>query len=171
MGTLIETTVDHRAMTALARAARKTLRRKKSRRLHLLMDAVALVSIALALPARMAGRPQWWLDLTLAFLLLALIRLEDAINGLAALYQVRPEDRTVTALFREDQYVCITPSEKVWCFYGQVLAVCETAGYFILLLDERHGQIFDKGGFKTGDPAAFRAFLAYRTGLPVRQIR
>ena len=56
---VVRTTVDRRAMTALARAARKTLRRRRSRLVHTFGMAVTAVMLVLALGNWMIGDRTW----------------------------------------------------------------------------------------------------------------
>lgn len=161
---VVQTTVDRRAMTALAKAARKTLRRRRSRLVHTFGMAVTAVMLALALGRRMAGDGAWWVNLALALLMLAVIRSEDAVNGLIGLRQVQPGAREVTAEFSGGHYVHRAGDAVSRWQYEDVLAVCETGEYFILLLDSRRGQIYAKKGFTRGAPMAFRDFISRKTG-------
>ena len=74
---VVRTTVDRRAMTALARAARKTLRRRRSRLVHTFGMAVTAAMLVLALGNWMIGDRTWLLDLALALLMLVVTASED----------------------------------------------------------------------------------------------
>ena len=156
---VVRTTVDRRAMTALARAARKTLRRRRSRLVHTFGMAVTAVMLVLALGNWMIGDRTWWLNLALALLMLVV-----TVNGLAGLRQVQPGSREVTAEFTGEHYVHQTGTAVSLWQYDKVQAVCETGEYFILLLDSRHGQVYAKEGFTRGTPMAFRDFISRKTG-------
>ena len=167
---VIETAVDQRAVTALARGLRKTLRRRRSRMVRLLGWALAALSLLLSLLLYLAEGDVLWLNLLIGLALPVIILCEDRLDGAVGLRQVLPGSRQVTARFTEEDYVHTTPvSESRWR-YGQIQAICETEDYFLLLLSRRHGQVYSKAGFTRGDPEAFRAFLAARTGLPVRAV-
>ena len=49
--------------------------------------------------------------------------------------------------------------------YDSLWRLCETAGYFVLLLDKRSGFILDKNGFTEGDVDGFRAFMEYQADM------
>lgn len=161
---VVQTTVDSRAMTVLAKAARKTLRRRRSRLVHIFGMAVTAVMLVLALGSWMIGDRMWWLNLALAALMLAVTASEDRINGLVGLRQVQPGSREVTAEFSGGHYVHRTETAVSLWQYDKVQAVCETGEYFVLLLDSRHGQIYAKKGFTRGTPMAFRDFISRKTG-------
>ena len=161
---VVRTTVDRRAMTALAMAARKTLRRRRSRLVHTFGMAVTAVMLVLALGNWMIGDRTWWLNLALALLMLVVTASEDTVNGLAGLRQVQPGSREVTAEFTGEHYVHQTGTAVSLWQYDKVQAVCETGEYFILLLDSRHGQVYAKEGFTRGTPMAFRDFISRKTG-------
>ena len=152
---VVRTTVDRRAMTALARAARKTLRRRRSRLVHTFGMAVTAVMLVLALGNWMIGDRTWWLNLALALLMLVVTASEDT---------VQPGSREVTAEFTGEHYVHQTGTAVSLWQYDKVQAVCETGEYFILLLDSRHGQVYAKEGFTRGTPMAFRDFISRKTG-------
>lgn len=167
---VVHTTVDRRAMTALAKAARKTLRRRRSRLVHTFGMAVTAAMLALALGRWMAEDGNWWVNLLLAALMLAVTASEDAINGIIGLRQVQPGSKEVTAEFTGGQYVHRTETAVSHWQYEKVQAVCETEEYFILLLDSRHGQIYAKKGFTRGAPMAFRDFISRKTGKLIAYI-
>lgn len=49
--------------------------------------------------------------------------------------------------------------------YEQLWRLCETAEYFVLMLDKRSGFILDKNGFTEGDAAGFRTFVEYQADM------
>lgn len=51
--------------------------------------------------------------------------------------------------------------------YAQVWRAARTKGYYILMLDKRHGYVVDRTGFVQGDDGAFAAFLADKLGRPL----
>lgn len=168
---IIETTVDRRAMTALSRASRRTLGRRRSIAVHIFGWAVVGLILLLSLLLWLGSGSIPWFNLLVGLVMLATLRREDRLNGAIGLRQVLPGSRQVTARFTEEDYLHTTPvSESRW-HYDQIRAVCETEDYFLLLLSRRHGQVYSKAGFTRGDPEAFRTFIAGRTGLPVQRIR
>lgn len=168
---VVETRVDRRAMTALARAARKTLRRRRSRRVHTFGLLVTVFLLMVAVGGRLAGEERWWLNLLLALLMMAVTQSEDIINGLIGLRQVPGGSREVTAAFDGTRYIHRTQTAETRWSYDRVQTVCETGEYFVFLLDDHHGQIYAKSGFTRGTPMAFREFITRKTGKPVQNIQ
>lgn len=161
---VVETTMDRRAMTALARAARKTLRRRRSRRIRAFGLLVTVLLLLMAAGGRMVGEERWWVNLALALFMMAVTLSEDAINGLIGLRQVQPGSREVTAVFESSRYIHRTQAAETHWPYDRIQTVCETGEYFIFLLDGCHGQIYAKRGFTRGTPMAFREFITRKTG-------
>ena len=104
--------------------------------------------------------------------LLAAILGEDWANGLVGLRGVPDNRREVNTAFQEGScYVCRTRAGEEWWPYQQIMAAAETKDYFVLMLDRRHGQVFDKKGFSCGTPEEFRDFIRKKTGLKTQLIR
>ena len=166
----METTVEQRAMTALSRAARRTLGRRRNIAIHIFCWVVLVLDLLLFLLLWLGGDVPW-LNLLLGLMLQGMLLFEDRLNGAIGLRQVLPGSRQVTAHFTEEDYRHTTlVSESTW-HYEQIQAVCETEAYFLLLLGRRHGQVYSKAGFTQGTPEAFRTFIAEKTGLGVPYIR
>lgn len=158
-------------MTALSRAARRTLGRRRSIAVHIFGWAVVVLILLLSLLLWLGGGGISYLNLLLGLVMLATLLWEDRLNGAIGLRQTLPGSRQVTAHFTGEDYRHITPvSESRW-HYDQIQAVCETEDYFLLLLSRRHGQVYSKAGFTRGDPETFRTFIAGKTGLTVQYIR
>ena len=49
--------------------------------------------------------------------------------------------------------------------------VVETRDYFALLLDRKHGQVYNKKGFSWGTEEEFRALIQKKTGLKIQVVR
>ena len=47
----------------------------------------------------------------------------------------------------------------------------ETRHYFALLLDRKHGQVYNKKGFSWGTEEEFRALIQKKTGLKIQVVR
>lgn len=170
----ITTVYDHKALTALCRAVRKTYRRKRSLFLRILVGAF------IATNAVFNGLLYWLgafvfdftviLTVAAAVLLLLLCFFEDDLNawiGGGMSYGYKQE---TTASLDEDAYTITLPGNVGRWQYDKIQRLCETEGYFVLLLSKRHGHVFDKSGFTKGDPDAFRTYITEKTGIPVRSI-
>lgn len=169
---VIQTTLDRRAMTALARVSRKTLRRGRSSPVRLLAWFVVLVEGFLTAVYIRGGQPGWGTNLLLAAIMLAAILGEDPVSGALALRGIPSGSREVNAAFQDEScYVLRTQSGEEWRLYQQILLAAETRDYFVLFQDRRSGRIFDKKGFTWGTPEEFRALIQKKTGLKIQPVR
>ena len=153
---MIQTTIDQKAMTALARMTRKTVRRGRNGPVRLMAWFVVLLEAYLLLGG----------------IMLACILGEDWVNGAIGLRRTVPEEREVNAAFQDDRcYVCRSQGGERWWPYSQIRVVVETRDYFALLLDRKHGQVYNKKGFSWGTEEEFRALIQKKTGLKIQAVR
>lgn len=168
---IIQTTIDQKAMTAQARANRKTLRRGSSFPVRTLAWFVVALEAFLTVSYLRGGFGSWLPNTLMGLFLLGCLLLEDRINGAVGLRLIPPDHRVVNAAFQDNSYVCRTQAGENWYPYSSIQAAAETEDYFVLLLDRRHGQVYDKKGFSLGTPEEFREFIRKKTGLKIQEIR
>ena len=169
---VIQTSVDRKAMTAVARVNRKTFRRGRNGPVRLLAWFVVLLETFLTAVYIRGGQQGWLTNALLAAIMLCAILGEDWANGLVGLRGVPANRREVNTAFEDGScYVCRTRAGEEWWPYRQIAACAETKDYFVLLLDRLHGQVFDKQGFSSGNPEEFRSFIQKKTGLKTQLIR
>lgn len=103
----------------------------------------------------------------------AAVLTEDWVNGAVGLRRTPEDCRVVNTAFPEDGscYVCRSQSGERWWPYNQIVRVVESRDYFALLLDRKHGQVFDKKGFTWGTMEEFRELIRKKTGLKIQYIR
>lgn len=166
-----QTSIDKKAMVALAKMTRKTVRRGRSSPVRTFAWCVAVVELGLAALFLWTGAGGWLTNLLMAAIMLACILGEDTVNGLVGLRQVLPDSREVNATFQEDHYVHRTRGAETWWNYRQIKAIGEDKDYFALVLDKNHGQIYAKEGFDWGSPDEFREFIQRKTGLKIRKVK
>ena len=169
---IIQTQIDQKAMIALAKIRRKTLRRGRSAPVRRLAWFVVAVELILAWLFVRAGGWSWLTNVLMAGIMLACILGEDRVNGMLALRQVLPSGRQVNTTFKNDScYIQRTQGAETWWNYSQIRAIGETSEYFALLLGKGHDQIYDKKGFSWGNPEEFGAFIQRKTGLKIQHIK
>lgn len=169
---VIQTTIDRKAMTALAKMSRKTLRQGRSRPVRTLAWFVVALEIFLTVVYIRGGESGWPINVLLAAFMLGCLLGEDQVNGAVGLRQVLPNSREVNATFKNDSfYVHRTQAAESWLPYREIKAVCETKEYFALLQSRNHGHIYDKNGFSWGTPEEFRAFIQQKTGLKIQKVQ
>lgn len=167
---IIQTEIDQKSMTALARMTRRTLRRGRNGPVRMLAWFVVVLELFLVFLYIRAGAVGWLVNLLLACIMLACILGEDYVNGAIGLRQILPASRSVNAAFKEDGYVHRTQAGESWWPYRQIRAIVESRDHFAFLLDRTHGQVYDKHGFTWGDPDGFREFIQRKTGLKIQKV-
>ncbi len=168
-----ETVYDRKAMTAMARALRKTVRKKSSCRSHVFGWIVLVLSVLLALPL---GAEEPVLDLRSAItwlvvlVLLAVLIWEDAINGWAAQKRMVPGTGKSVGVFSEENYHSVTDLGETTWHYDKTLAVAETPVYFVFLFSKNHAQFYDKRTLSGGTAEGFRGFIREKTGKSIQTV-
>lgn len=169
-----ETVYDQRTMTAMARALRKTIRRKRSRRSHVFGWIVIALVLVLSLPS---GGEVWtfsprmlvnWLAALAIFIVLLF---EDRINGAVARKRILAGTDRALSTFREDGFCSETGVGKTEWHYQSITQLAETPDYFVFVFDQSHGQAYDKRTLTGGTADEFRSFIESKTGKPVQQVR
>ena len=169
---VIQTSVDRRAMTALARVNRKILRRGRNGPVRLLAWFVVVLESFLTAVYIRGGQSGWQTSALLAAIMLSAILGEDWVSGLTGLRNLPANRREVNTAFEDGScYVCRTQAGEEWWPYRQIQAAAETRDYFVLILDRRRGRVFDKKGFSCGSPEELRSFIHKKTGLKPRLVR
>lgn len=166
----IEQTYDMAGLTVLCRTARKTVR-TYARILRIVCWCIfGLCAATFALLLALGGMPEAWMWAALLVFLLLLL-LEDRFNAWIALRNLVPGTAHSTAVFDDDAYTVTTEKTQTRWQYDNITALCESERYFIFFLGKKHGQLFDKQGFRTGEPDAFRAFLEQKTGKTFEKVK
>ena len=108
----------------------------------------------------------------LALLVVILVSLfEDRLNAWFAKKRLLPGTEHAAATFEEDGYVSATGVTESRFSYAQIVAVAETARYFVFALSSHHTQAYDKRTIRGGSVEDFRAFIAEKTGKLVENIK
>lgn len=163
------TTYDQKALTAMARAVRKTIRAKRSRAVR----CYAWVVIALLLVSLWLSWGKVWqtalYGVVLAGLLLVLWK-EDAINGFFAKRKALPGTNEAEVLFTPDYYLVKTDAAESKWHYDKILALAESGAYLLFVLGPNHAMAVDKGTLEGGSLPAFYRFLEERTGQKIQKV-
>lgn len=158
----------------MARALRKTLRKKRSRRSHIFGWCVVALAVLLIAAGRILEEPwtlQDTLNLAVGVILIVILFTEDQVNAFFAKKKLLPGTSSAKGVFTEEHYTSTTEVAATEFHYEAVRQVCETADYFVLLLSRQHGQIYDKATLSGGTAEEFRAFLTGKTGKPIVSIK
>ncbi len=163
-----ETIYDQKAITAMVRALRKTLRKKRSRRSQILGGVVVVLGLFLAWPIEdgklriEASNLITWIAV---LILLFVLAFEDQLNAYIARRRMMKGTGKAVAVFTEQSYRSESEAGKSEWPYETIAALAQTEEYFVFLFDQSHGQVYDKASLTGGSEEAFRKFISERTGL------
>ncbi len=170
---IFETLYDTKGLSVMAKALRKTTRKKKSKRSHILGILVIVLAILLSLP----GKNEEFV-LTINFvvtwaviiiMVLALI-FEDKLNGSIAKKRMLPGTEKSVTTFKEDVYISETNAGKTEFYYSNIDEIAETDEYFVFVFNKNHAQLYDKNGMTYGTNEGFRKFITEKTGKKIQTI-
>lgn len=169
-----ETVYNAKAMAVMAKAMRKTVRRKHSRRSHVFGWIVLALGLLLSIVNFLDGDPIGFSAVitwaAMAVILGALL-FEDRINGWVAWKRLLPGTERAAAIFRPDDFDTETDVGKSRWKYDKIQLVAETDGYFVFIFSPSHAQIYDKAHLSGGTPDEFREFIEKVTGTPVQYVK
>ena len=169
-----ETTYNQKAMTVMARALRKTVRKKHSRRSHIFGWIITVFPVLLILPI---GERNFILDFQTVLTLIAVLvivvtlLLEDQINGYIARKRMLPGTAFALCTFGEDDYVSETKAGKTEWKYENIETIAETKNYFVFLFGKNHAQVYDKSSLQGGSIEEFRTFLMKKTEKEIWSVK
>jgi len=173
MNITFQTVYDQKALQTMARALRKTVRKRHSRRSHIFGWIVAVMGLVLSLlPGEdgfaITGKSvlTW---LVVAVIVAALIW-EDQINGYFAGKRALPGTKQTTSSFDEEGYTSVNTAGETRWKYENIQLVAETAEYFVFVLNVNHAQVYQKENMTGGTAEEFRAFLEEKLGKPVERV-
>ncbi len=168
-----ETTYNQKAMTTMARTLRKTVRKKHSRRSHILGWIVTILALLLVLPI---GEREFVFDFRTIITWVAIIMIvvtllfEDHINGYIATKRMLPGTAVAVCTFGEEGYVSETKAGKTEWKYENIETIAETKEYFVFLFGKNHAQVYQKSSLQGGNAAEFRKLIIEKTGKEIQSV-
>lgn len=167
----VKTVYDQRALTAMARGLRKTVRRKRNRRSRIVGGVLMVLALLLGVSILRTGLCwQGVADLVVAVVLLAVLLTEDQVNGYFAGRKAMPGARDTETVFTEQDYVATAQTAQTRWSYEGVCGIAEGKDYIVLALSNRHAQVYDKRGISGGTAEELLTLLQDKTGLPVTKM-
>lgn len=166
----LKTVYDQKACTAMAKAARKTVRKKRSRRVHIFGWIVIVLALLLTLPL---GNEAYVITAKTVFtwivtaIMLAAMLFEDHLNGFITKKRVLPGSASVTTVFTDENYTTTTPIASTHWQYENIAAIAEVGTYLVFFFSTSHAQIYDLRAVEGGTADEFKAFLTEKTEKPV----
>ena len=169
---LFETDYSRKALTAMAKAVRKTVRKKKSRRSHIFGWIVVIFALLLALPigedASFEARDI--VTLAVSVILVLVLIFEDRLNGMIAGTRMLPGMKRNSAAFTEENYTTSNEMGKTEWYYDKIDALAESREYFVFVFGNNHAQVYAKSGISGGTVDDFCSFITEKTGKTVLKI-
>lgn len=168
-----ETAYDQEAITVMAKAVRKTVRKKRSRRSHIFGIIVIIIALLLTLPL---GGKEFSLDLKtiitwlVAAILLFTLIFEDKINGYIARKRMMPGLDKATVIFKPDGYHSDTGIGSSDFKYSTIMLLAETKDYFVFVFSQSHAQVYSKKSITGGTVEEFREFITNATGKEFQKV-
>lgn len=166
-----ETVYTQKAVTAMARTLRKTLRKKRSRRSHIFGWTVFVIAVILTLPLgnrEFAIRFRTIITWIAALIILIALLFEDQINGYVARKRMLGGMDRAAAVFHDENYTTTTSIGKtVFPYDCNINLLAETKDYFVFVFDKSHAQVYDKHTLSGGTAEEFRRFMTEKTGKEI----
>lgn len=168
-----ETTYDQKAFTSMARALRKTVRKKRNHRSHVFGWIVIVLGLLLTL---LSAKEGFSIDLRtiitwLAILLILIVMFfEDPINGYIAKKRVLPGLDKSRVTFTAEGYSSMTDVGTSHFSYDKIMAIAETSDYFVFVFSASHAQVYDKSSLLGGTVEDFHKFIEEITHKEIEKI-
>jgi len=166
---VFETDYDRKAMTAMARGLRKTVRKKHSRRSHIFGWIVIALGLRLSWPSDAVKTSDVLLWLAIVVMVGTLL-FEDRLNGYFARKKMLPGTDHAKAIFSEDGYRSETRMGNTEWKYENITAMAELPDYFVFLFSKNHAQVYDKRTLTGGTVEDFRMFMQEKTGKTLDRV-
>ncbi len=159
-----DTVYDQKALGVMAKALRKTLRKKRSRRSHIFGVILAVLCVLLAFANLPAFSFRNGVTLLVGIVLVVTLLFEDALNGYIARRRMLPGLSKSVCTFTEEHYTSSTEVGESVFPYENISALAEDKQYFVLIFSPNHAQIYDKRTLTGGSAEEFRSFIERRCG-------
>ena len=164
------TEYNQKALTTMAKALRKTVRKKKNRRSRIFGWVVVVLALLLMF---FAGDEGFRLDLRtvvtgiVVLIMIAALIWEDQMNGYFARKRMLPGTDKAEAVFGEEEYTSETAAGRTQWKYEKIDVFAEDEAYFIFVFGVNHAQVYDKRSLSGGTEELFRSFIEEKTGKTV----
>lgn len=168
-----ETIYDLRAMTAVAKAIRKVLRKRNSLIMRIFGLIVVAVGVYLSTP--LSGREMSFsvrsiISYVALLFIFVTVFFEDMINGLMARGRLPRGDYYADAMFTDEMFTVGSDAKKASWQYHRINHLAETKYYYIFIFSEHHAEAFEKESLAGITDEEFRAFILEKTGKQFHKV-
>lgn len=156
----------------MSEVLRKTVRRKRSQWGHVFVWIAIASVLLITLPS---GKKVLSIDIKTVIIWVAgliyfgILLFEDNIKGYIA-RRMRAGTNQSTTVFQDGKFITTTGIGRTEFFYNKINMPVETDGFFVLVLDKSHAQVYDKSKLSGGTVEEFRKFIAEKTGKAVEKV-
>ena len=164
-----ETRYNSETMAVMAKALRKTVRKRHSRRSHTLGWGIAVLGGGLAL-FHVALDFRTVIALSAVFAIVVALLFEDRINGAVAAKRLLPGTEQAVTVFSEEGFVSATQVGRTEWSYDKIEIIAEIGDFFVFVFSANHGQLYDKRRLTGGSEAEFRCMIQRVTGKEIQKI-
>ena len=171
---IFETDYNQKALTTMAKVMRKTIRKKRSRRSHILGWIILVCALLFSLPF---GNENYVIDKRtiinwlVALAIIMVFLFEDKLNGYIARKRMLSGTETAKTVFNEEGYTSSTKIGKSDFYYNSINLIAETHDYFVFIFDQSHAQVYDKNRISGGTVEELRDFISEVTGKEVKRMK
>ncbi len=168
-----ETAYDSKALTAMAKCLRKTVRKKRSRKSHILGWIVVALAVLLTVTSGEEGFSMDFRKIVTWIASAAIVvtfLFEDRLNGLLAGKRMLKGTEKVVAAFdteKAETFCSETSVGKSEFSYEKICLLAETSGYFVFVFSANHAQVYNKACLTGGTESEFRGFISEKTNKSV----
>ena len=163
------TTYNQKALTAMARAIRKTVRAKRSRITRLYVWVI-IGFLFVSLWLSWGNVWQTVVNCALIALLLTINWKEDALNGFFAKRKALPGTNCADTTFYSYHYLVKTPAAESKWQYDTILALAETRDYFLLVMGKNHAMALEKASLEGSRISEFCRFIEEKSRHRIQNI-
>ena len=166
---ICHTTYDQKALTAMARAVRKTVRAERSRIVRY-QGWIIIGLLAISLWLSWGTLWQMVFSCVVISAMLLVYWKEDAINGYFAKRKALLGTDFADTIFYPDYYHVKTAAAESKWQYDKILALAETRDYFLLVMGMNHAMAIEKATLEGGSIPEFGRFIEKKSGRKIQNI-
>ena len=166
-----ETHYNAKTMTVMAKALRKTVRQKHSRRSHLFGWIISALALLLLTSEGFELHLRAAVTLAVIAAIVLAMLFEDQINGYVACKRMLPGTEKAIAVFSEEGFTSTTDVGKTDWNYDKIVLVAEMKDFFVFVFGHSYAQLYDKSALAGGTADDFRSFIESMTGKRVVRIK
>ena len=163
------TTYNQKALTAMARAVRKTVRAKRNRWMH----RYARIIIGVLLVSLWLSWGNVWQTALHCVAIAGMLLInwkEDAINGYFAKRKAMAGTEYSDTIFYPDYYLVKTAAAESKWQYDKILALAETGDYLVFVVGKDHALAMEKATLEGGSTREFFRFIEEKSGCSIQNV-